>query len=120
MVSLNIRTGRAGGLETELRALQQGNLDVVFLHEMKLTQGIHTNHGAWYNVSATEAESWHCGGGVALVWREATGWQVDNTARFGPNVVSFLLTSGARLWYVGGLYAPPNDVAGVHRLEQAL
>ena len=48
--SLNIRTGRAGGLETELRSLQQGNVDVGLLQETKLTQGIHTHHGAGYNI----------------------------------------------------------------------
>ena len=46
LASLNIRTGRARVLETALRALQQGNVDVGFLQETKLTQGIHTRHGA--------------------------------------------------------------------------
>ena len=59
-------------------------------------------------------------GGVALVWREATGWQVDNTARFVPKVVSFLLTSWSRQWYAVGAYVPPNDRPSVHLVEQAL
>ena len=41
-------------------------------------------------------------------------FQVEGTASFGPNVVSFLLTSGARLWYVLGAYVPPNDMTAVH------
>ena len=67
MASLNIRTGRAGGLETALRELHQRNVDVVFLQETKLTQGIHTRNGAGYGVCVTEAESQHRGnsGGLA-------------------------------------------------------
>ena len=48
------------------------------------------------------------------------GWQVQNTARFGSNVVSFLLTPGERKCYVVGAYVPPNVRASVHRVEQAL
>ena len=55
-----------------------------------------------------------------MVWIEAKGLQVESTAIFGPNVVSFLLTPVARRWYVVGAYKPPNDVRNVHRLEQTL
>ena len=66
MVSLNIRSGRAGGLETALQVLHQGNIDVGFLQEMKLMQGIHTWNGTEYNVWETEEDSRHQGG-VAVV-----------------------------------------------------
>ena len=39
---------------------------------------------------------------------------------FGPNVVSLLLLSGVRRWYVVGAYVMPNDVPKVHQVEQAL
>ena len=55
-----------------------------------------------------------------MVWRAAKGWQVENTDSFGPNVVSFLLTLGARRWYIVGAYVPPNNRPSVHRVEQAL
>ena len=45
MASLNNRSGRVGWLEAALRALQKGNVDVGFLQETKLKQGIHTRHG---------------------------------------------------------------------------
>ena len=54
-------------------------MDGVFLQETKMTQGIHTRHGAGYNFWATEAESSHRGG-VAVVWREAKGWQLEGMA----------------------------------------
>ena len=46
LASLNIRTGRVGGLETALRVLQKGKVDVGFLQETKLTQVIHNHYGA--------------------------------------------------------------------------
>ena len=45
---------------------------------------------------------------------------MDNTASFVLNVVSFLLTSGSRRWYVVGAYVPPNNRSSVHHMEQAL
>ena len=44
LVLLDIRTGRAGELETILWELHQGNVDVGFLSETNLTQGIHTRN----------------------------------------------------------------------------
>ena len=41
LAKLNIRLVRAGGLEAKLRALNQGNVDVVVLQETKLTDRIH-------------------------------------------------------------------------------
>ena len=43
---MNIQVGKAGGLETALRELHQGNIDVGFLQETKLTQGIHNLRNA--------------------------------------------------------------------------
>ena len=72
-----------------------------------------------YNVWDTEVESRHRGG-VAVVWIVATGWQVENTARFVPNVVNFLLTLGARRWYVMRAYVLPNNGPSVNHVDQAL
>ena len=54
-----------------------------------------------------------------MVWRSAKGWQMEGTAIFGPNMVSFLLTSGASQWYVVGAYMTPYDVPAMHGVEQA-
>ena len=54
IASLNLRSGRAGGLEALLRALQQGHVDVRVLQETKLTRGIHTRYGEGYSVWETD------------------------------------------------------------------
>ena len=41
-------------------------------------------------------------------------------ASFGLNVVSFLLLSGARRWYVVGAYALTKDAPAMHYVEQLL
>ena len=84
--------GQAGGLETALQVLQKGNVEMGFLKETKLAQGIHTQNGAGYNVWAMEAESLRQGV-VTVVWIVAKGWQVEGMDSFGPNVVIFLLIS---------------------------
>ena len=50
---LNIRSGRTVVLEVALRALQQVNIRIGVLKEMKLTRGIHTHYIAGYKVWAT-------------------------------------------------------------------
>ena len=48
LATLNVRSGRAGGMEAVLRALKQGNVDVGVLKETKLTDGIHVRQGEEY------------------------------------------------------------------------
>ena len=74
MASLNIRLGRAGGLEVALRVLRQGNVGVGFLQDKKLTYSTHTWYGAGYAIWVTETEIRHQVG-VSVVWREAARWQ---------------------------------------------
>ena len=45
IATLNIRSGRAGVMEAELRILKQGNVDVGVLQETNLTYRIHARHG---------------------------------------------------------------------------
>ena len=59
LASLNIHTGRVGILEMALWALQEGDMNVGFLQEVKMNQGIHIRNGAWYDVWVTEVESWY-------------------------------------------------------------
>ena len=108
IASINIRSGRAGGLEAALLALRHGNTGIGVLQETKLTRGIHTQYSLGYKVWATDSERRHRGG-IAIVWREEEGWKVEVVTNFGPNMVSFTITSGRRRWYVVGAYAPPND-----------
>ena len=39
---------------------------------------------------------------------------------FGPNVVSFIITSGRKRWYGVGAYVPPNNLPMINWIRQAL
>ena len=49
----NIRDGRNGGLESALRAMAKGNVDLGVFQETKLPPGIYTRHSSGYHVMAT-------------------------------------------------------------------
>jgi hypothetical protein len=66
--SFNIRSGRNGGLEAALRAMEQMGVDIGFLLETKLTRGIYTQHLSGYNVLALTT-TLSSSGGIALFWR---------------------------------------------------
>ena len=64
-----------------------------------------------------ESRNW---GGIIIFRREEEGWKVEGLKNFGPNVVSFTITSGKRQWYVVRAYVPPNDQPAVHWVAQSL
>ena len=66
IMSLNIRSGRAGGLEAALRDLRQGKVGAGILQETKLTNRVHTRYSSGYSVWATEVDIRHRGG-IAVV-----------------------------------------------------
>jgi exonuclease III len=119
IATYNIRNGRAGGLEAALRAMGQMNVDLGVFQETKLTGGIHTRRSARYQVLATDAPSAHQGG-IAVFWRDSPQWQVEAYRAYGPNVVSFQLTSGKYPWYVVGAYIPPADTVTLEHISKAL
>ena len=78
-----------------MRLIQQGNFRIEVLQETNITRGVHTQYSAGYQVWAMEAESRHWGG-IAVIWIEEAVWQIEVTTSFGPNMVSFTITSGRK------------------------
>ena len=106
----NIRSGRAGGLESALRAAKSLGVDLILLTETKLTQGIYARRSSGYTVLATEAASPHQGG-VALCVKESGDnlFEVEGTTLHGPNVIAFHLETGCKRYYIVGAYILPAD-----------
>ena len=119
IVTLNIRSGRTGGLETALCALRNGNIWIGVLQYTKLTGGIHVQRRPGYTVWETEAEIRHRGG-ISIVWSNAEEQGVEGVRNFGPNVISFIITLGRKKWYGVGAYVPPNDLPTTNWIRQAL
>ena len=106
-------------MDTTMHALHKGNVGIVVLLETKLTRGIHTRFSSGYKVWETEAKSRHWGG-ISIVWMKEWVWEVEGLHLFGPNLVSFTVTSVQKCWYVAGSYVPPNNQPAVHQVAQAL
>jgi hypothetical protein len=68
VASYNIRSGRNGGLESALRAMEAMSVDIGIFQETKITGGIYTRSSSGYSIVASDAASAHQGG-IALFWQ---------------------------------------------------
>ena len=73
--------------------------------------GIYTRGPDSHSVIATDAPIRHRGG-VALFYRSEPHFVVEAVEKFGPNVLGFQLATGARQWYIIGLYIAPPLLIG--------
>ena len=83
-------------------------MDLGILQETKLTDGVYTRGSAGYSVIATDAPSRHRSG-VAIFYRSEPHFVVEAVEKFGPKVIGFQLATGARQWYIVGVYLAPED-----------
>ena len=114
----NIRSGRNGGLESLLRAMDSMEVDICLLTEEKLTDDIHAKSAFGYTVVATDAPS-KSQGGVALCWKTSEAFEVEETRKIGPNVIAFQLVTGEARFYVVGVYIPPSDLKTLDNVRSA-
>ena len=85
----------------------------------KLTDGIYTRGSAGYSVVATDAPSRHRGG-VAIFYCSEPHFTVKAVEKFGPNVIIFQLVTGARRWYIVGVYLAPDNTETMERVTKAI
>ena len=45
---------------------------------------------------------------------------VEAVEKFGPNVIGFQLATGARRWYIVGVYLAPEDTTTMERVSEAI
>ena len=60
-------------MEAAIKALQQGNVDILILQETNMTAGIHMRYSSVYRVWMAEAEV-HNRGMITVFCREEAGW----------------------------------------------
>jgi hypothetical protein len=118
MASYNIRSGCNGGLESALQEMKLMGVNFGILLETKLTKEVYTRWSSSYHTQATHAPSaWQ--GGISLFSRASDLYEVKEVEMRGPNVLSFLLVSGATQYYIMGCYVPPNNLTTLTHIEQA-
>ena len=81
--------------------------------------GVYTRGSAGYSVIATDAPSRHRGG-VAIFYRSEPHFVVEAVEKFGPNVIGFQIATGARRWYLVGVYFAPEDTTTMERVSEAI
>ena len=116
VATFNIRSGRNGGLESALRAMDGIDADLGILLETKVTDGIYTRHSSGYFVAASNAPSAHQGG-IALFWRPNKSYEVEDWRIRGPNVLTFVLVTGRTRFFAVGCYIPPNNLSTLTTIE---
>ena len=114
----NIQSSRNGGLEGALRAMDQLGVEIGFLVETKLTDGVYTQFLSGYKfVASTALSAWQ--GGIALFWRSNNLYEIKETKVWKPNVISTHLMMGAVRFYVVGCYIPPSDLETLTYIDKA-
>mmetsp|Transcript_4235 Transcript_4235/g.9583 ORF Transcript_4235/g.9583 Transcript_4235/m.9583 type:complete len:273 (+) Transcript_4235:12554-13372(+) len=115
----NIQSGRNNGLESSSQVMVSMGVDIGFLQETKLTQGIYTRRFDEYNVFATKVTSVRQGG-VALFWRESELFEVMEMQTFGSNVMCFQIVTESDRFFIVGSYIPPSSVAELEEVRKAV
>ena len=119
VASWNIRSGRNGGLESACRAMDSMGVGIGVLQETKITNDIYTRSASGYAVVATNVSSARQGG-VALIWKEDGGFEVEEATIAHPNVITFQLVTGEERFYVVGCYVPPSDLTTLEHITKAM
>jgi hypothetical protein len=118
VATYNIRNGRNGGLESDLRAMEGIGADLGILMETKVTDRIHTRNSSGYSVVASNTSSAHQGW-IALFWRPNKSYVVEDWRIRGSNVLTFVLVTGSCQFFAVGCYIPPNNLNTLMTIEQA-
>jgi hypothetical protein len=98
--------------------MDQLGVDIGFLVDTKLTDGVYTRFLSGYEVVApTMPPAWQ--GGIALFWRSNNLYKIEETKVWGPNVISMHLMMGAVRFYIVGCYIPPSDLETLTYIDKA-
>lgn len=118
IAAFNIRYARNSNLEAALCAAERMNIDIAVFTETCLHNDRYTRSAFGYSVVAMTTSILNQGG-FALVHRSSNQWQVESEMRHGPNVISFLLTSGQCRFFLKGVYIPPADTTTLTQIQEA-
>jgi hypothetical protein len=94
-------------------------IDVGVLTETRLSTDRYTRSAYGYTVFATQTIHVNQGGIALIFTNNSFYFQVESQRRHGPNVISFLITTGNRQYPVIGVCIPPNDTTTLAFISEA-
>ena len=105
-----IRSGQTGGIDSDMCAMEQVNIDLGFLFDTKITGGINTGPSPEYNMLVLEVHGKHQGG-IEILFRNSPHWKIKAYQSFGTHVLSFQLVMGCKRWFIVRCYVLPGRAA---------
>ena len=115
----NIQNSRNGGIKSELRGMEQANLELGVFQYTKVMDNVYTQALEEYHVIASEVPNRHRGRVIILYW-DVPHFQVEAIQLHGLNLTRFQLASGGRGWFILRCYIYPDNVATIKRVVASL
>jgi hypothetical protein len=122
MGTFNLKDAHNNRLQMVIRMLQLQGLHLGLITKTKIpeTKPIHTRKYKGYEVYATYTTHINQGGVAFIFDPNAKSWCLESFVCHGPNVLSCVLVSGDQRTLLIGAYLPPNSLADLAHLEEAL
>jgi hypothetical protein len=92
---------------------------VCVLTEAKLSTDRYTRSAYGYTVFATQTTHVNQGGVALIFTNNSLLFQVEAQRKHGPNVISFIITTGKRQYRIIGAYIPPTDTTTLFYISEA-
>ena len=118
----NLKDARSNSLQMVIQMLQSQGLHFGPITETKFpeTKPIHARKYKGYKVYATYTTHINQGGVAFIFDPNVKNWFLEFFVCHGPNVLSCVLVSGDQRTLLIGAYLPPNSLADLAYLEEAL
>ena len=100
------------GLESALRGVDQGKFDCLVIHETKLKDGVYTRGPIGFQVMVIVVPIYHHGG-VAVFYREAEHFTIEEIRIHGLNIISLHMVMGRRWWHIVEWYISPSNTSNI-------
>ena len=108
----NIQSRRKWGLESALRGVDQGKFDCLVIHETNLKDGVYTRGPIGFQVMVIVVPIYHHGG-VAVFYREAEHFTIEDIRIHGLNIISLQMVMGRRWWHIVEWYISPSNTSNI-------
>jgi hypothetical protein len=119
LIMWNIRCGQNTGFTSAAKGLARMGVNCAISTKMKKMNNKYPRCTLGFKVISLKATS-HSQGGDALLWNEGhASFKVEAANIVTPNLLTFQLITGYKLFYVMGIFIPPNNTTGVDALRAA-
>ena len=113
--SYNIRNRGNGGLDYAIRGMDQANLELGVLQDIKVKDGFYTRRSSgniFFTIDVPSRQHVR----VLVFYYTLPRFSKEALHQFGTNLISFHLESGGRQWYIVGCYLAPDKASTIEHI----